>query len=152
VAALGRALDIERVLAAGISLGIARAALDIHVDHLRQRTAFGRTLGSMQALQHAAADSITELTAARALVLTAVETIEAGRDARQISGMAKLNAAEMTARVVDRGMRALGAMGLAEESAMQMFFRDARLQLFSPVSNEMVRNLLGEALGLGRSY
>jgi alkylation response protein AidB-like acyl-CoA dehydrogenase len=150
--ALGRALDIERVLAAGISLGIARAALDLHVDHLRRRTAFGRSLGSMQALQHAAADSITELTAARALVTTAVAAIEAGEDARAVSGMAKLNAAEMTARVVDRGMRALGAMGLAEESTMQMFFRDARLQLFSPVSNEMVRNVLGEALGLGRSY
>ncbi len=152
VAALGRTLDIERVLAAGISLGIARAALDLHVDHLRQRTAFGRTLGSMQALQHAAADSITELTAARALVLAAVAAIESGEDARALSGMAKLNAAETAARVVDRGMRALGAMGLAEESAMQMFFRDARLQLFSPVSNEMVRNILGEALGLGRSY
>jgi acyl-CoA dehydrogenase len=43
-------------------------------------------------------------------------------------------------------------MGLAEESAMQMYFRDARLQLFSPVSNEMVRNFLGEAMGLPRSY
>lgn len=150
--ALGRTLDIERVLAAGISLGIARAALDLHLDHLRTRTAFGRTLGSMQALQHAAADSITELTAARALVLAAVAAIETGADARALSGMAKLNAAESAARVVDRGMRALGAMGLAEESAMQMFFRDARLQLFSPVSNEMVRNVLGEALGLERSY
>jgi alkylation response protein AidB-like acyl-CoA dehydrogenase len=35
---------------------------------------------------------------------------------------------------------------------MQMYFRDARLQLFSPVSNEMVRNVLGESLGLDRSY
>jgi acyl-CoA dehydrogenase len=81
-----------------------------------------------------------------------VSAIEGGADARALSGMAKLQAAEVTARVVDRGMRALGAMGLAEESSMQMFFRDARLQLFSPVSNEMVRNVLGEALGLDRSY
>jgi alkylation response protein AidB-like acyl-CoA dehydrogenase len=81
-----------------------------------------------------------------------VSAIEAGAPARDLAGMAKLNAAEATARIVDRGMRAMGAMGLAEESAMQMYFRDARLQLFSPVSNEMIRNVLGEALGLGRSY
>jgi alkylation response protein AidB-like acyl-CoA dehydrogenase len=152
MAALGATLDIERVLAAGISLGIARAALDLHVAYLGQREAFGRTLGSLQVLQHAAADSITELTAARALVAAAVAAIEAGAPARDLSGMAKLNAAETTARVVDRGMRALGAFGLAEEGPMQMFFRDARLQLFSPVSNEMVRNVLGESLGLDRSY
>jgi alkylation response protein AidB-like acyl-CoA dehydrogenase len=152
MATLAETLDVERVLAAGISLGIARGALDLHVTYLRQREAFGRSLGSMQALQHAASDSLTELSAARALVGTAVSAIEAGAPARDLAGMAKLNAAEATARIVDRGMRAMGAMGLAEESAMQMYFRDARLQLFSPVSNEMIRNVLGEALGLGRSY
>lgn len=152
MAALGRTLDIERVLAAGISLGIGRGALDLHLQHLRQRKAFGRALGSLQVLQHAAADSMTELTAARALTACAIAAIESGAPARDLSGMAKMNAAEATARVVDRGMRAMGAMGLAEESAMQMFFRDARLQLFSPVSNEMVRNFLGEAMGLPRSY
>lgn len=149
---LGRTLDVERVLAAGISLGIGRAALDLHLEHLKQREAFGRALGSLQVLQHAAADSMTELTAARALAACAVAAIESGAPARELSGMAKLNAAEATARIVDRGMRAMGAMGLAEESPMQMFFRDARLQLFSPVSNEMVRNFLGEAMGLPRSY
>lgn len=152
MAMLHRTLDMERVLAAGISLGIGGGALDLHLQHLRQREAFGRPLGALQALQHAAADSITELTAARALAACAIAAIESGAPARDLSGMAKMNAAEATARVVDRGMRAMGAMGLAEESAMQMFFRDARLQLFSPVSNEMVRNFLGEAMGLPRSY
>lgn len=152
MSALGRTLDVERVLAAGLSLGIGRAALDLHLQHLKQREAFGRPLGSLQVLQHAAADSITELSAARALAACAVAAIESGAPARELSGMAKMNAAESTARIVDRGMRAMGAMGLAEESAMQMYFRDARLQLFSPVSNEMVRNFLAEAMGLPRSY
>jgi len=77
---------------------------------------------------------------------------ERGEPALAYAAMAKLHAGETAARVVDRGMRAMGAAGLAEESAMQMLFRDARLQLFSPVSNEMTRNILGEALGLPRSY
>ena len=149
---LGRTLDVERLLAAAISMGIGRAALDLHLQHLQQREAFGRPLGGFQTLQHAAADSLTELSAARSLAASAVAALEAGDSARDLSAMAKLNAAEATARIVDRGMRACGAMGLAEESAMQMFFRDARLQLFSPVSNEMVRNVLGEAMGLPRSY
>ncbi|GGO66587.1 acyl-CoA dehydrogenase family protein [Nonomuraea cavernae] len=149
---LGKTLDVERVLAAGLSLGIGRAALDLHVSHLKEREAFGRPIGAFQALQHAAADSIADLTASRALVDAAVRSIEAGEPSLEMSAMAKLVAAESTARIVDRGMRAMAASGLAEESAMQMYFRDARLQLFSPVSNDMIRNILGESMGLPRSY
>lgn len=152
MALLARTLDVERVMAAGISLGIGRAALDLHLAHLREREAFGGAIGRFQALQHAAADSIADLSASRALVNTAVRSIEDGRPSTALTGMAKLVAAESTARIVDRGMRAMAAQGLAEEYAMQMYFRDARLQLFSPVSNDMIRNILGESLGLPRSY
>ena len=149
---LSRALDVERVMAAAISLGIGRGALDLHIAYARQREAFGRPIGAFQAIQHPLADSIAEFSAARALINTTVAMVEAGEKALAHAAMAKLFAAETAARIVDRGMRAMGAMGLADESAMQMYFRDARLQLFSPISNEMVRNLLGEALGLPRSY
>lgn len=149
---LSKTLDVERVMSAGISLGIGRGALDLHVRYAREREAFGAPIGALQAVQHPAADSITELSSARALTNTAVRAIERDEDAADLSAMAKLGAAEATARIVDRGMRAMGAMGLAQESAMQMYFRDARLQLFSPISNEMVRNVLGESLGLPRSY
>lgn len=149
---LAQTLDVERVMAAAISLGVARGALDLHVAYAKERPAFGRPIGAFQAVQHPAADSIAELSAARALVNSTVAMLETGRDAPAQSAMAKLFAGETAARVTDRGMRALGAIGLAEESAMQMYFRDARLQLFSPVSNEMIRNVLGESLGLPRSY
>lgn len=149
---LSQTLDIERILAAGISLGIGRGALDLHVSYAKEREAFGAPIGALQAVQHPAADSISELTAARALINTTVRQIDAGEKALELSAIAKLFASEVTARIVDRGMRSMGAMGLAEESAMQLFFRDARLQLFSPISNEMIRNILGESLGLPRSY
>jgi alkylation response protein AidB-like acyl-CoA dehydrogenase len=149
---LGSTLDVERVLASGISLGIASGALDLHVRYAGERQAFGRPIGALQAVQHPAADSATELAASRALTRVAVSAIETDEPATTLAAMAKLHAAETAARVVDRGMRAMGAMGLAEESAMQMYFRDARLQLFSPVSNEMTRNVIGQSLGLPRSY
>ena len=150
---LSETFNIERVMSAGISLGIGRGALDMHVRYAGEREAFGAPIGALQAVQHPAADSVTDLSAARALTAVAVRSIErGGADAAPLSAMAKMAAGEATARIVDRGMRAMGAMGLAEETAMQMYFRDARLQLFSPISNEMIRNVLGESLGLPRSY
>jgi acyl-CoA dehydrogenase len=41
---------------------------------------------------------------------------------------------------------------MVEESSMERLFRDARLGPFSPISNEMVRNFVGQSLGLPRSY
>jgi len=49
-------------------------------------------------------------------------------------------------------MRILAGYGFVEESPMARYFRDARLQVFSPISNEMARNLIGERLGLPKSY
>jgi acyl-CoA dehydrogenase len=49
-------------------------------------------------------------------------------------------------------MRILAGHGMTEDSPMERFLRDARLQPFSPMSNEMGRNTIGELLGLPRSY
>lgn len=152
-ALLRATLNIERILSAAISVGIATSALEMTVQYARDRQAFGGAIGRFQSIQHPAADSVTELTASALLAERAILAVEAERpDATSLSAMAKLLAAETAARVTDRGMRAWGALGLSAEGRMQLMFRDARLALFSPVSNDMVRNMLGESLGLPRSY
>ena len=145
-------LSIERVLAAGISIGIGTAALELAVRYATERQAFGRPIGGFQAVAHPLVDAATGLAGAMLLTERAALAIEAGNDDAVLANMAKLAAGEAAAVVVDRGMRAMAAMGLARESPMQMYFRDARLQTFSPISNEMVRNVLAENMGFPRSY
>ena len=145
-------LSIERLLAAGISIGIGTAALELAVRYATERTAFGRPIGGFQAVAHPLVDAAAGLAGAMLLAERAALAIEAGNDDAVLANMAKLAAGEATAVVVDRGMRAMAAMGLARESPMQMYFRDARLQTFSPISNEMVRNVLSENMGFPRSY
>lgn len=149
---LRETLNVERILSAGISIGLGSAALELAVSYADEREAFGRPIGAFQAVQHPLVDAATALAGAMLLTQRAVEMYEAGEDTTATSGMAKMAAGEAASQVVDRGMRVMAGMGLARETPMQMYFRDARLQLFSPVSNEMIRNLLGEAMGLPRSY
>ena len=50
-------------------------------------------------------------------------------------------------------MQLLGGYGYTREVPLQRWFRDGRLWCFSPLTNEMVRNRIGEQyLGLPRSY
>ena len=145
-------LAVERILSAGVSLGLATAAFELALRYCAEREAFGRPIGAYQAVQHPLVDSAVELAGSLLLAERTVEVLESGSDATGLAAMAKISAAETAARVVDRGMRALAAHGYATSSRMQMFFRDARLQTFSPISNEMIRNMLAEQLGLPRSY
>jgi acyl-CoA dehydrogenase len=147
-----RTLDHERILAGAIALGIACAAFDEALRYARQRHAFGRPIGGFQAIQHMLADTAAEVEQARLLLDKAAWLQSEGRDCSTEAAMAKLATTEVAVRATDRGMRVLAGYGLVEESPMERLFRDARLGPFSPVSNEMVRNFVGERLGLPKSY
>jgi acyl-CoA dehydrogenase len=145
-------LDEERTLAAAIYVGITQAALDQTVRYAQEREAYGRPIGAFQAVQHPLAEVATELEQIRLLTDKAAWLQSNGRECAGEAAMAKLAASEVAIRATDRCMRILGGYGLVEESAMERLFRDARLGPFSPISNEMVKNFLGERLGLPRSY
>ena len=145
-------LDEERILAAAIYVGITASALDLAVQYAKDRTAFGRPIGAFQAVQHPLAEVATELEQIRLLTLKAAWLQSHGRECSREAAMAKLAATETAVRATDRCMRVLGGYGLVEESPLERLFRDTRLGPFSPISNEMVKNFLGERLGLPRSY
>jgi acyl-CoA dehydrogenase len=147
-----RSLDEERILCAAMYVGITAAALEQALQYARERSAFGRPIGAFQAVQHPLADTATELEQIRLLTAKAAWLQSHGRDCATEAAMAKLAASECAVRATDRGMRVLGGYGLVEESPMERLFRDARLGPFSPISNEMVKNFVGERLGLPRSY
>ena len=145
-------LDEERILCAAMYVGITGAALDQALQYARERSAFGRPIGAFQAVQHPLSETATELEQIRLLTAKAAWLQSNGLDCATEAAMAKLAATEAAVRATDRGMRVLGGYGLVEVSAMERLFRDARLGPFSPISNEMVRNFVGERLGLPRSY
>jgi acyl-CoA dehydrogenase len=145
-------LDEERVLCAAMYVGITSAALDQALQYARDRHAFGRPIGAFQAVQHPLAEIATELEQIRLITAKAAWLQSNGRECAMEAAMAKLAASEAAIRATDRCMRVLGGYGLVEVSAMERLFRDARLGPFSPISNEMVRNFVGERLGLPRTY
>lgn len=145
-------LDEERILCAAMYVGITAAVLDQALEYAKERTAFGRPIGSYQALQHPLADVATDLEQIRLLTEKAAWLQSNGRECAREAAMAKLAATEAAIRATDRCMRVLAGHGLVEETPMERLFRDARLGPFSPISNEMVKNFLGERMGLPRSY
>lgn len=145
-------LDEERILCAAMYVGITRAALAQALQYAKDRVAFGRSIGEFQAVQHPLAEVATELEQISLLTYKAAWLLSNERECSNEAAMAKLAATETAIRATDKCMRILGGYGLVEESPMERLFRDSRLGPFSPISNEMVKNFLGERMGLPKSY
>jgi alkylation response protein AidB-like acyl-CoA dehydrogenase len=143
----------EGLNAAAATLGVGHGALALAVDYAKERHVFGKPIGGFQVPQHWMVDAAVRLESARGLMLRAAEVELAGGRADMLASMAKLVASEAAVEISHHGMQLMGGMGYTRGSAMQRLFRDGRLWSFSPLTNEMVRNRIGEGLlGLPRSY
>jgi acyl-CoA dehydrogenase len=146
-------INREGLNATAACLGVGRGALDLAVAYAKEREVFGSPIGAFQVPQHWLVDGAVALESARGLMVRAAEIEVAGGDAGVLASMAKLVASEAAQTIALRGMQLMGGMGYTRAVAMERYFRDVRLWQFSPLTNEMVRNRIGEQhLGLPRSY
>jgi len=146
-------LNDERLNAAAVAVGIGRGAHEAALAYAKERQAFGRPIGAFQAVQHRLVEAGVGLEAAWLLTLRAALDDEAGRPIDVSSSMAKLAASRAALAAADVGMETLAGAGFDLDHPMQRYYRDARLYVFAPLTNDMLRNLLGERwLGLPRSF
>jgi acyl-CoA dehydrogenase len=127
-AALRALAAIERsawlLLAAEATGGIA-GALALTVDYLNTRTAFGRKIGSYQALKHPCVDILIGLERARSHVYHAASLLAYGEPAETALRMAKAQASDGFAFAGDRAVQFHGAIGFTFECNAQLFLRRA---------------------------
>lgn len=144
-------LNDERIGAATMCLGIAQAAFEEALEYAKTREAFNRPIGQFQAVQHRLAECWTKIQAVRYLVYRAAWMQTSGLPAEMESSAAKLLASETVVWVVNECMDILGGYQMTLDFNMSYYFREARYT-FAPVTNNAAKNLIGERLGLPKSY
>jgi acyl-CoA dehydrogenase len=145
-------LNNERIMLASLCLGILDGVLEDALVFVKDREAFGKTIGEFQALQHYIADIAMWRSQSELVVYQAAWLLSKGRDCFQETNMAKVIASEAAGKAADLGIQILGGMGYSAETDMQRYWRDGRLFRIGPVTNEMARNSIAENLGLPRSF
>ena len=119
------ALDGGRVGVASISCGLAQAALEASVDHVKGRKQFGKAIAEFQAIQFKLAQMATELDAAKLLTLRAAAKKEAGRNYTQEASMAKVYASEFVQRACREALQMHGGYGYIREYPVERYLRDS---------------------------
>ncbi|NMB01709.1 MAG: acyl-CoA/acyl-ACP dehydrogenase [Firmicutes bacterium] len=145
-------LNPERIVTAVLSLGIAKAALQDAIEYSLQRQAFGVPIAKFQILQHYMADMAVEIENARNIIYKSAFLCEKGMPYHMEASIAKIVAGRASEIAAIKGMEILGGYGYAMEYDMQRYFRDYKQMIFSPISEEMAKNMIAQWIGLPKSY
>ncbi len=145
---LMRNLPQERMQIAVGSLGRARAALQWTIDHVRDRTAFGKPIGALQNTRFALADAATEVTVAESFIDRCVNALNAGALSPADAAKAKLWATEMEFRVLDSCQQLFGGYGYMREYPIGRAAVDARVTRVYGGTSEIMREIIGRDLAL----
>ncbi|MDB5412303.1 MAG: caiA, partial [Rubritepida sp.] len=133
-------LDGGRLNIAACSLGGAQAALDIALDYVKSRKAFGKAVAEFQATQFRLADMATELEAARSFLWRACSKLdEKAPDATMFCAMAKRFVTDTCHRVADEALQLLGGYGYLADYGIEKIVRDLRVHRILECTNEIIR-------------
>ena len=112
-------------------VGGADAVVDMTVEYVKQRTQFGRPVGSFQAVQHHCSNMATDVEGARHIAYQAAWAISEGQPARREVAMAKAWCSGAYQRVCSLGHQCHGAIGFTQEHNLQLYTRRAKVQELS---------------------
>lgn len=123
-----KTLNVGRIGVASMALGMAAEAIDLAVEHTKNRVQFGKPLAQQQALRFMMADMQTRLNASRLLVYDAAYRMDTGDpNATVAASMAKYYAAESAQWIIDRALQLHGGYGYSSEYAIERLYRDIRI-------------------------
>jgi alkylation response protein AidB-like acyl-CoA dehydrogenase len=119
-----RQLDVAATLDLAESVGAMRRLVEITVDYAKARTAFGRPIGSFQALKHILADASLWTELSTAALDAATEAVADGRPtASEIVSIAKAYAGDAGANVAQMCLQAHGGIGFTWEHDLHFYLR-----------------------------
>ena len=122
-----KTLSVGRIGVASMCLGMAAEAIELAVEHTKNRVQFGKPLCKHQAIAFMLAEMETKLNAARGLVYNAAWMMDNGMKADKEASMAKFFAAEAGIEIVNKALQLFGGYGYSREYEIERIYRDIRV-------------------------
>jgi len=124
---LARARDVIAVAVAAESVGVAQRAMEMAVEHARERHQFGRPIGVFQAVSHPCAQMLLEVEGARSAVMFAAWALDdSPHEAPLAAAMAKAYASDAGRRVPAAALQVLGGIGFTWEHDLHFWLKRGR--------------------------
>jgi alkylation response protein AidB-like acyl-CoA dehydrogenase len=142
-------LPQERLHVACVGLAHARGAVEATIDYVKERRAFGRSIGSYQHSRFLLAELVTDLEVTQAFVDRCIEEHVAGTLSAVDAAKAKWWSTDVQNRILDACVQLHGGYGYMSEYPVARAWADARVTKIWGGSNEIMKEIVGRSLQLG---
>ncbi|MGI8677884.1 MAG: acyl-CoA dehydrogenase family protein [Jatrophihabitans sp.] len=141
-------LPQERTSIAVNGVAEATAAFQEALEYVKDRKAFGTTIGSFQNTKFVLADIATEIDVAQAFVDRCVDRLNGGELSAADASKAKYFATELQGRVVDKCLQLHGGYGYMSEYPISRRYADARVTRIYGGTSEIMKSVISKSYGL----
>ena len=141
-------LDDGRIAVAALGTGLAQGCLDESIKYAKERQAFGRAIGALQAIQFKIADMKVAVETARLATYRAAWLRDQGRPYKADAALAKLYASEIAVTSAREAVQIHGAYGYMEDFPVARYYRDAKVLEIGEGTSEIMRWIIARDLGL----
>jgi alkylation response protein AidB-like acyl-CoA dehydrogenase len=142
-----RILDEGRIAIAAVSVGLAQGCVDECLRYIREREAFGHTIGTYQSVQFKLADMETRVHTARLAYYHAASKMLRGEPFKKDAAIAKLVASNAAMDNSRDGTQIFGGYGFMNEFPVGRFYRDAKILEIGEGTSEVQRMLIAREIG-----
>jgi acyl-CoA dehydrogenase len=139
-------LPYERTIVGLAGVACIERALQLTLEHVRERKAFGQALIDMQNTRFVLAEVKTEATIARVFIDRCIEDVIAGRMDTVQASMAKYWISDLQCKVVDQCVQLFGGYGYMLEYPIAQMYVDARVQRIYGGANEIMKEIIARSL------
>jgi alkylation response protein AidB-like acyl-CoA dehydrogenase len=141
-------LPQERLAIAVVAAAACEGMLETTLQYVKDRTAFGRPIGSFQNTRFVLAELATETQIARVFVDRCIEELNAGSLTVSDAAMAKWWTTELQKKVADQCLQLHGGYGFMTEYPIAKAYLDTRIQTIYGGTTEIMKEIIGRAMGI----
>ncbi len=141
-------LPQERISIATMAAAAIEHILDMTLDYVKSREAFGKPIGKFQNTRFVLAEMATEAYVVRTFVNHCVELLNKGEVDTSLASMAKWWTTELQKKIVDQGLQMHGGYGYMMEYPIAKAYADSRIQTIYGGTTEIQKEIIGRFLGL----
>ncbi|MDB5944813.1 MAG: acyl-CoA dehydrogenase [Ramlibacter sp.] len=142
-------LPWERMQIAVTAVAAAQAAIDWTVQYVKDRRVFGQPVAAFQNTRYKLAELQTEVQVARVFVDRCLELVLRDQLDTATASMAKYWTTDLQCKVMDECVQLHGGYGFMWEVPITRAYADARVQRIYGGTNEIMKEVITRAMGLG---
>lgn len=139
-------INFDRIGSIIVALGMAEAAFEKALGHIRQRKQFGKNIGDFQGIQFTIAEMAASLKTIDHLVDLTLRDFSKGEVSVLSLSINKLECTRLMEDIVSKSIDLMGGSGYLEESEVARIYRDSKSVAIGGGTREVMKNFIGKQM------